>query len=285
MVVALVVLAALPVLVVRFRDGGGAAAEVVVREDIQYGEGNGALLLDAYLPENASAVTPAVVFVHGGSWSSGDKDEWAFAARDLVTKTGWRAFSVNYVLDSPTPYLDEPENVRDAIEWVQANAGAFGVDPARIGIVGESAGGHLAMLAAMSAPSRVKAVVSWSGFSDLALLATDLGCATSPCSASPLALGAPLERYERSTLSAERSRWMDTSPVNHVDPSDPPTLLIQSEREIVPRNQLDTMAAKLTESGVPVSTTVYPGTEHGIAYRDEAWPLTLAFLRQQLTAP
>jgi acetyl esterase/lipase len=291
MVLTLVVLAGV-VWVATHRGDDGTVSGVVVQTDISFGDDRGPLLLDAYLPTKPAATsTPAVIFVQGGSWHLGDKDEWAFAAKDLVTKTGWRAFSVSYVLDSPTPYLDEVADVLDAIEWVKSNAATYGVDPARVGIVGESAGGHLALLAAMSGdgpssgPTRVRAVVSWSGFADMALLAGDLGCATSPCSTSPNALGAALEGYEKSTLAEDPARWTSTSPVTHVDASDPPTLLIHSADEVVPRNQLDTMAAKLKENGVPVSTTVYPGTEHGIAYGDKAWPLTLRFLRDQLAAP
>lgn len=87
----------------------------------------------------------------------------AFALAALLV-TGWVAFSMEYRKDSAALWRDLPQDVRLAIDFVKANAGAYGIDPARLGLFGFSAGGHLALLAGVtgqgpsSGPGRVKAL-------------------------------------------------------------------------------------------------------------------------------
>lgn len=244
-----------------------ANVHVVEGTDTAYASGVG---LDSYLPADPRGAVPAVLFVHGGGWRSGDKHGWARRSRDFVERTGWAAFAVNYDLDAAEPWVTQPANVRDAIAWVRANAARLGVDPARIGLVGSSAGGHLVMLVGTTGAG-VSAVVSWSGITDLPRLA-----------ASPrgdqlvkdLAV-----RYDGGTLDEQPSRWIQSSPVAHVDPTDPPMLLVGSVDEtVVPIDQLVTMQNRLHANGVEVVTTVLPGTRHASNFGDDVWDQTVQFL-------
>lgn len=275
--------------------GTGAHAStdgVTVSSNVAYTTDGGApVLLDAYLPTApVSSATPAAIFVHGGGWAGGDKSEWATEARNFTASTGWPAFSMNYVLNAPNPYWEEYWDVHLAIDWVKANATTYGVDPSRLGLVGDSAGGQLALLAAdygtggSSGDGRVKAVVSWSGVPDATLAAKDEGC-SSICNFNTQPVSAMLENnYEKVSPAAGPSRWAATSAVNHVDVTDPPTLLVNSTHELIPLDQLTEMQADLARAGVPVSTVVLPGTQHAMDYSPQAWPPTLQFLQQQLSA-
>ncbi|MFM8862356.1 MAG: alpha/beta hydrolase [Acidimicrobiia bacterium] len=119
----------------------------MVLDDIPY-YANGTTL-DAFLPDPRPArPIPAVVLVHGGGWVGGERGEWAPWANRLVLEQGWAAFSIDYVLvaTTPQPWPGEFHDVQAAIRFVAANAAAFGIDPQRIAVLGESAGGNLTAL-------------------------------------------------------------------------------------------------------------------------------------------
>lgn len=266
---------------------GATTSDVTVQKDVQYGDDLGdPLRLDAYAPVTRPTVkTPAVIFVHGGAWTSGDKSEWATEANDLVANTGWSAFSINYTLNSGAPFFYEHTDVQKALRWVKANAATLGIDPDRVALVGSSAGGQLAMLAGTlgsgpaSGADRVKAVVSWSGISDMIGLVQTYGCQWTICwQAAPRAV----QQYEVLPLASAYGRWYATSPIANVDPSDPSMLLVNSTNEIVPVNQMTAMASRLGANGVPVSTMAIAGSAHASGYWAVAWPRTLQFLQQQL---
>src|SRR5439155_14641343 len=166
--------------------------------------------------------------------------EWSSYASNFVSSTGWSAFNINYDMTSGADYSTEPKDDTEAINWVKSHARSFNINPARIGIIGDSAGGHLAMLAATtgsgpaSASSRVEAVVSWSGPADLPLVTSDAGCYDTPCDfMSPTQwLGSVTQNFEGGTLASNApAQWAATSPVNLVNPTDPKMLLFNSSNE------------------------------------------------------
>lgn len=251
-----------------------ADVKVVERPDVTYAPG---VALDAFLPAGHHDPVPAVLFVHGGGWRTGDKRGWSRRARTLVRQTGMVAFAVNYDLDATEPYLTQPNDLRAAIAWVRANAVGLGVDPTRIGLIGSSAGGHLAMLVATTSTGadRVSAVVSWSGISDLPRLAR------SPRGdqvVKDLAV-----RYSGGPLNEHPDRWSEESPVDHVDRSDPPMLLAGSADEtMVPVDQLEVMRDALRARGVEAVDRIFPGTRHASSFGDDVWDETVQFLVRHL---
>jgi acetyl esterase/lipase len=251
--------------------GAHAGAGVLEQRDIQYAPG---VALDTFVPDEAHEGVPAVLLVHGGGWRTGDKASWADEARTLVAGTGWVAVTVNYDLEAAHPWIDQPDQVRAAIAWVQANAASLGVDPDRIGLVGSSAGGHLSMLVATTG-APVRAVVSWSGPTDLPRLTQ------SPVTEQLVKNLAA--RYNGGRLDDQPARWIESSPVAHVDAGDPPMLLAHSQDEtVVPVDQQTSMREALEASGVEVDTVTFSGTAHASDYRDRIWGRTVAFLRDHL---
>ena len=105
------------------------------------------MLLDAFRPNGELKTRPAILFVHGGGWSGGDKKDF----RDLAigaTNAGYATFSVGYRLatEKTNKYPAQIDDVQRAVRWIRAHAARFGVDPNRIGALGASAGGHLVAL-------------------------------------------------------------------------------------------------------------------------------------------
>lgn len=152
--------------------------DVTVLPDLEYGAADGEpLLLDACLPpglDPAAASVPGIIVIHGGSWREGVKDSVAWrAVCTWLAAAGYPAFSVQYRLAPEHPFPAGFDDVRTAVEWLRDSAERYGVDPARIGVFGGSAGGNLAALVGTSgegdldAGARVAAVVDLSGPIDL----------------------------------------------------------------------------------------------------------------------
>ena len=104
-------------------------------------------MLDAYLPAEDDAARPAIIVIHGGSWSSGDKSDFPRWNGWLV-EHGFAIFDIQYRLAPQPNWQTATSDVKCAIGWVKRNADHYGVDPDRIALLGRSAGGHLALLAA-----------------------------------------------------------------------------------------------------------------------------------------
>jgi acetyl esterase/lipase len=125
-------------------------AGTIIHHGIAYANHDGAELAgDLYLPRDAKGV-PALVAVHGGGWVQGARDAFKYWGPYLAAR-GVAMFSISYRLAAKGKTF--PEAVQDVLAGVQflrGKAGGFGIDPARIGLLGASAGAHLAALAALS---------------------------------------------------------------------------------------------------------------------------------------
>jgi acetyl esterase len=246
------------------------APGLTVYRDVQYGSADGfALLLDAYVPDGGPH--PAVLLIHGGAWRQGDKADWASEGERLAA-AGLAAFAVNYRLAPPGGNwhaLAPLEDVRSAATWLGANAAIYGVDPTRLGALGDSAGGHLALLLGTTGQirqDRVEVAVSWSGPMELGLLVSPqasnavtnyVGCAPVDCP----------DLYEMQ------------SPLAHVDASTAPAYLANSTQEIVPLQQATDMAQRLEQAGVPHVLRVLDGNLHARDYEAQVWDESVAFLQ------
>jgi len=252
---------------------GGPPARVQVERSVRYGDSY-ATALDVYRTP-ARRRAPAVLVVHGGGWRFGDKRRMEGISSALA-QAGFVAFNVNYTLAAwwRPGFPRQLRELRAAVRWVRRNAARFGVDPARIGALGSSAGAHLVGLLGvhargpLDAGARVAAVSTWSAPFDLtrtgdpglaSAVETFLGCA-GPC----------------------ESRRAAASPTAHVSPDDPPMLLLSSEHELVPLAHSELMAARLAAAGVPHRLWVIPGSAHGTDYTAIALAPSIEFLGRRL---
>lgn len=252
----------------------------------------GATLPGATLPgaEDATgdapqAGLPAIVSIHGGSWARGDKanDDWRNVCSWLASE-GFVAYSLNYRLVPEALFPAAIDDVALAVEWMRtpANASRFGIDPARIGAFGGSAGGNLAALLGtrgtgpLDEGSRVAAVAELSAPTDLSREAVlrDGGNEL---------LQTIITRYlgcEEWTLCPQAE---DASPSTFVDRSDPPFFIGHAASEFIPLAQAQNFAGVLDAAGIDVEYAVVPGDDHSIGILDEAMRARVAgFLHAQL---
>ncbi|MDQ3106991.1 MAG: alpha/beta hydrolase, partial [Actinomycetota bacterium] len=123
---------------------------MTVAQDVVYGTGGGRdLLCDVYTPPGVSAGSsaPCVVIVHGGGWRSGDRSQLR-GYGILLGRAGYVCVAPEYRLLGESPWPAQIHDVKAALRWARASADELGIDPDRIAIEGNSAGAHLALVAA-----------------------------------------------------------------------------------------------------------------------------------------
>jgi acetyl esterase/lipase len=239
-----------------------AGAVNLIRDVTYRTVGGVALALDIYLP-GTSGLHPAIVFIHGGAWHTGDKRSFAEHAMHFAG-LGYVCFSINYRLAPTYTFPAALEDVRCAVRWVREHATDYGVDPARIAAVGSSAGAHLAALLGTApeslgscgnpaVPSRVQAVVALFGPMDLTLAAQYQDAAQ------------VVADFLGATYADDPGLWQAASPITWVSPDDPPFLLIHGTADtVVPPEHSQLMADALRNAGMEHALVLIPGAGHGL---------------------
>jgi acetyl esterase/lipase len=237
--------------------------------DIRYAEvlGFRPLELDLYLPLGAGP-WPVVVYVHGGGWQRGTRrDPPPFLDGDFydqVALAGFAVAAVDYRLSGEARFPAPLEDVRAAVDFVRRDGLAYGLDAGRVFLWGDSAGGHLALLAALAGPAvadgGVRAAVAWFPVTDLAGMPSDLLAAggvpdLGPDSREARLLGAPAS-------SVPDLAW-EASPVGHAHAGAPPILLLHGTvDDLVPAAQSIRLAEALRRAGSRVELDLVPGATH-----------------------
>ncbi len=269
-------------------------SDLVLTENVTYGtRPDGSLLtLDVcspahsgYEPEGAGRA--AVGSIHGGSWSRGDKanDDWRRVCEWLASE-GFVAYSVNYRLAPDNVFPAAIDDVELAVKWMRepTNVGRFGIDPARIGALGGSAGGNLASLlgtrgmGALDSGSRVAAVAELSAPIDLrrSAVLNDGGNSV---------LQSIVVAYLGCQEWALCPQAANASPSHFLDKSDPPFFIGHSDAEFIPLAQAQHFVDGLDAAGIPVEFAIVPGGMHSIGILDAALRERIAsFFSETLTA-
>ncbi|MFL6796886.1 MAG: alpha/beta hydrolase fold domain-containing protein [Xanthobacteraceae bacterium] len=250
-------------------------AAVEVRRSLRYAAHDGVELTgDLYLPHGRDGA-PLLVSVHGGGWQVGNPDFYQHWG-PLLAANGFGCFAIRYRLASAEAksYPAAIYDVKAALRFAHENGPELGFDPGRIGLVGDSAGAHLAGLAALAgdtfvpqlrdhgdlaAPADVKVVVGFYGVYDL------LAQWQHDQIARPR--DQITEKFLGTSPSLDRQRFLQASPINHVSgqtKNKPAFLLIYgTDDEIVdPQTQSQAFLAVLKEAGFFVRTFVLPGAGH-----------------------
>ena len=153
----------------------GANAAPLDQKDVEYGRPGGKpLLLDLYIPDG-SGPFPAAILVHGGGFDQGSKSTNVRPLFEPLANAGFAWFSIDYRMAPEFRFPEASADVNTAIEWVKANAKNYHVDPARIALIGESAGGFLVNYAGTheTPQTKVAAVVDFYGPVDYGKLAQE----------------------------------------------------------------------------------------------------------------
>jgi acetyl esterase/lipase len=230
---------------------------------------------DVFLPLATEKSHPIVIFIHGGGWEGGSTEENEPMAENLAD-AGFVVFNVNYrLLRNGGEFPGDVNDVKDALAFAASKASQWGGDPKRIGAIGTSAGGHLALmlaytpLTAISAPhypnthARVSAVVSWFGPTDLKDLRGDL-----------------IDRYVGNVSDGYRK----ASPITYANSAVPTLLVHGTADDYVPYTQSKKLLLALRAAGVQSDLHTVVGEGHGFTPGyPAAMAKTISFFKRNLT--
>ena len=262
-----------------------AAARARTIDDIVYAQVGGTdLMMDVALPASHDP-TAAVIIVHGGGWVRGDRRVDVRPLFQPLSEAGMAWFSISYRLVTDVSQFGVAiDDVESAVQFVKAHAAEYNVDPERIALLGESAGGQLAAMATLrgGTAASVRAVVAFYTPTDLVSLIKNSDYI--PAQIRSRVVGTPWERLVLAGLA-------QLSPVENVRREMPPFLFIHGTADsLVPFSQSTNMCDRMREAGA--SCAVYPveGAGHGIRWwsqseRARAGQKMVEWLGRELNIP
>ena len=269
------------------------AAEVEIIPDVVYGHKDGMALTFDVLKPKSGANGAAVLFMVSGGWISAYRPPQQ--ALSMFQPLLDKGFTVLPVRHGSSPKYLIPEivaDVRRAVRYIRHNAARWGVDPNRLGVYGGSAGGHLSLVLGAASDngdagasedflkesSRVAAVVAYFPPVDLRPLARGLN-------PPPREDGKP---HSFPALNFEKEKAADYSPIVHVSPDDPPTLLIHGDKDtLVPVSNSQRIYEAFQQNKVRTEMIIIEGAGHGFRGEDakRASAAMVSWFEQTLLKP
>lgn len=262
-------------------NSGASAAEApldvpagaVFEKDIVYSSPGGQKLeLDLARPKEAKGLLPAIVCIHGGGFRAGNRQHHDRLCLQLAER-GFVAATVSYRLAPQHPFPAAVNDVKAAVRWLRANAAKYDIDPGRIGAVGDSAGGHLALFLGLTADvksfdaadggnidqsSQVQCVVDIYGPSDFT---KSYDKSVDAAEVLPLFLGGDLK--------SARHRHILASPLYWVTPHAAPTLAIHGTKDAyVAHEQAVWLIDRLKSADVEAELLTLENAGHGFKGED-----------------
>ncbi|MGH9370010.1 MAG: alpha/beta hydrolase fold domain-containing protein [Vicinamibacterales bacterium] len=250
------------------------------------------LLADLYVPRGIGSPPPVIVWVHGGGWRFGNRRLGPDLSR-FFARSGFAMAAVDYRLSDQATFPAQIDDLKTAIRWVRSVAKTYGLDSARVGLLGSSAGGHLSALAGLAPcemfepadalylehSSSVQAVVDGYGPTDFlqidshrppddvvsddpetVLLPRGMTRSAAPDSFESLLLGAPIETCP--------DRVGEANPITYAAQGAPPFLILHGCSDTtVPAHQSELLYDALAAHDAEVSLCLIDGLGHGFLNR------------------
>ncbi len=230
----------------------------------------GEIPIRIYVPiENR--ILPVTVFYHGGGWVQGNLESHDNTARYLADRSGTIVVAVDYRLAPENPFPAAVEDAYAALEWVAANAGSFGGDPARIAVIGDSAGGNLSAVVSIAARDRNGPTISRQILLYPATNISTLNTDSYRFFGEKLLLTKKDVEWFRAHYLPNESDWSNplASPLLAQDHRNlPPATIITAEMDPL-RDEGRQYADKLEKAGVQVRYHCYKGMVHGFISADK----------------
>ncbi|MFI5129785.1 MAG: prolyl oligopeptidase family serine peptidase [Chitinophagales bacterium] len=216
--------------------------------------------MDVYLPAGRSTpTTKAIILIHGGAWSTGDKTDFT-AYVDTLRKRqpDYAIFNINYRLASAAANIfpTQENDVKAAFDFVVSKTNEYKIAQ-KIVLLGASAGAHLALLQGYknTLPVKAKAIIDFFGPADM------VDFYTHPSDASFLPI---LQTLLGGTPTSNPTMYQQSGPINFVNAQSPPTIIFQGGVDpLVPVSQSAALNAKLQTMGVVHQYVLYPIEGHG----------------------
>lgn len=242
------------------------------RLDVTYARyGDRTLEMDIYRPKDVWGDLPAIVCIHGGGWQKGSKINHRNVAQALASR-GFVTASISYRLSGEAQFPAQIQDCKAAVRFLRANSKTYGIDSDKIGVIGHSAGGHLAALLGTS--GEIKELEGDGGnadFSSSVQAAVPMGAQTDFLSERNRKISAEKEIWQK-FLGGSRDERPETyrlaSPLAHLDGTDPPMWLITGQNDDASTHG-DEIRQKIKEFGIPTGLTVIKDAPHPFTVRQD----------------
>ncbi len=240
-------------------------------------EGNGHKL-DLYLPTNASRPLPVVIWTAGSAWRADTGKNSAGAVAIQLNPAGYAVAGVSIRSSSQVKFPGQLHDIKAAIRWLRSNATRYNLDPARIGIMGDSSGGWTTAMAAMTGdapemegavgvtgvPSNVQAAVAF--YPPTNFLTMD-AWALRKCSGGPDChdhVDSPESRLVGCAIQTCPDKVRAASPLEYISPADPPIMILHGNSDqLVPHNQGEQLYMALNKACKDAIFISLPKAPHG----------------------
>lgn len=225
--------------------------------------------VDLYLPADDGQDHPLVVWIHGGGWQAGGRFPCPIAR---LTAQNCAVASVGYRFSQEALFPAQIEDCKAALRFLRAHAAEYHLDPAHVGVVGESAGGHLVALLGTTGDKRQFDVGANLDQSSAVQCVVDLFGPTDFLHYGPPAVAEFMSKDARNggaklfggPIIEHQDAARAASPITYVDKAAAPTLMVHGDKDpIVPLQQSEIFHEALTKAGVESSLKVVPGAGHG----------------------
>ena len=236
---------------------------VQIKDDIVIGSaGSRDLLADLFLPPEGESNDRAILLVHGGGWREGEKEQLR-GYGILLAREGFVCLCTSYRLSQEAIWPAQIQDVKCAIRYLKANATALHFDPKRIGVSGNSAGGHLALMAGLKSFDKV---FEGEGGNNLESSEVKAICAIYP--------PAQIRKYDNTDpifdaykalmgKDAQKDDYDLASPLLQIEADFPPTALIHGSSDtVVALSDSTDLYSKLSELNIPAELHIYSEEEH-----------------------
>lgn len=276
----------------------------IIYSQIKGVRSNRAMRMTVMIPRD-NKLKPAIVYFPGGGFTSADYEKFT-EMRTALAKAGFVVAAAEYrVVPNKFPAL--LEDAKAAVRFLRAHAKEYGIDPERIGVLGDSAGGYLSQMTGatngekkydkgdfLDQSSDVQAVVSLYGISDLRNIGAGfpkdiLKVHESPAVTEALLVNGPaFNKFAGASIESDPKKALEASPIGHVDGNEPPYLLMHgSEDPLVSPVQSAQMFKALKNKNEDVRYVVLEGASHGDLpwYQPNVINTVVDFFKQKLGEP
>lgn len=224
-----------------------------VTKGVLFSQSNGReLRTDIYHPTEEPLLGdsyPALIVIHGGGWRNGEPGGWFTAHNRYFASQGYVVFDIEYRLSGQAKWPAQLEDVQRAIRWVKDHADTYRIDPARVALLGRSAGAHLALMAGYCGEG-IRAVVSLYGPAELRW--------------PNLQPGSSIIDLIGGTFEQMPEAYEQATPLNYVRDNLPPTLIIEAGMDtLVPYHHGDRLTGQLAFTNTPFALLRVPWSRHG----------------------
>ena len=243
-----------------------SVSTITFENNLLYGS-NERQVLDISYSNDLTSPVPAVLFIHGGSWISGDKSNM-LKYRTSVMNEGYVYISMNYrLITIQATYLDMLEDIDLAIQFIKNQTSGMPIDTTQIVLAGESAGAHLAMLYSYRNTSPIPirfllALVPPVDFTDPNYI--NFGNASTQLFLANQLMQTNIVDANELILNGYPESWLDASPIYYLETAIPTLMGYAALDELIPQSNYERFLGKVVEFNAPIEAILFPNSGHSL---------------------